>query len=220
MPYLIDPTAAAASIGAKCTGSVGPDDSALLNILNYLLPRVEDAMGVASLTFGETVDTFDLPVLASGVQPRDARLRLSNGYVENSEDFPVTITGPDGLPVSTWSIDLRLGVVILAAGWKAGSYTVTYSAGFSTPEVDPDIDPPLTPLFEDVPLWIEGVVVTLLVQWYRVNQKVLKLPDNVRYGELMVPLQKDITTRVYMRYQRPRDCVWPVNSTRADGMRV
>ncbi len=221
MPYLIDPSTAALAIQAKCGGSVAADNEGLLAILDLLLPRIEDLMDVASLTFGETTDTFEFeaPFISSDAY-RPKRARVNNGYLVNSEDAPITITNPNGdvLLDTEYTVDLRYGLFTFPS-WLVGTYTITYSAGFTATEGDEDASPVVPSLFEDVPAWIEGVIVTLLTTWYRTVAIQIKVAENVAYEEVMSALYRELAVRVYKRYMRPRgDVIFPVNSVRADGM--
>jgi hypothetical protein len=223
MSYLIDPSAAALAIQAKCGGSVAADNEGLLAVLDYLLPRVEDLMNVASLTYGQTTDSFTLDeVVPRHDAHKPVRLRLSNGYLVNSEDAPITITDPTGtvLTADDYTADLRLGVILLPV-WVAGDYTISYYAGFTATDADEDATPVVHSVFEDVPIWINGVVVTLLTTWYRMMPKSLVIPEGVAYADLMNALYSELAARIRMRYMRPRTGMqFAVNSTRADGMLV
>ncbi len=223
MPYLIDPAAAALAIQAKCGGSVAADNEGLLAVLNLMLPRVEELMNVDSLTYGETTDTFELESQVPRADTRKPiKLRLSNGYLVNSEDAPITITDPYGtvLVADEFTVDLRYGVITLPA-WYVGTYTISYFAGFTATEADEDATPVVHSVFEDVPVWINGVIVVLLTMWYRTIPKSLTLPQNVAYVELMNALYTELGSRVRMRYSRPRaNLQFPVNTARTDGMLV
>lgn len=218
MPYLMNPTDLAVAIGAQCGGSpVSPDNVALRTILGMLLPRVEDLMEVASLTYGETTDTFDYYDASTDLTVMSCnRLRLSNGYVENSDEHPITILDPDGVAVTDFFVNERDGVITLN-GWKKGKYTVTYYAGLKTAAhagdwADGD------PEFFDAPAWIVGIVVELLVMFYRTSRLAITPVKETNYEEAINSLDKEIKRRVYQRYQRPRDVEFPVRSIRTDGI--
>lgn len=221
--YLISPTRAALAINAKCGGSVSAEDTALLEVLDMLLPRVEAAMNVASLTYGETTDTFTLEHQVPRADARKAvKLYLSNGYLTISEDAPLVITDPNGVELETdeYSVNLRYGYITIPT-WLEGDYTVSYYAGFTASEADDEVDPPVLSYFENVPKWIEGVVVVLLTMWYRTMPKSLTLPENIAYRDLMHALYRELVTRIYQSYQRPRDNMeFAVSSVRTDGMLV
>lgn len=216
MAYILNPADVAKAIGVQCGGSaVTGTETALLAVLDLLLPRVEDLMDVASLTYGETTDTFQYFDDSTDVVPHGSPyLRLSNGYIENSEDHPVTILDPDGEAVEPDWIDLRYGVIKLKS-WKVGKYTVAYYSGFQSSEAEEEGDPVF---FLNVPTWIKGVVTTLMVQFYRTNEKAFRVPENVSYGAIMEALDKELKRRVYQRWQRSRVGEWAVTSVRTDGM--
>ncbi len=219
MSYLIDPARAALAIQAKCGGSVAADNEGLLAVLDLLLPRVEDLMNVASLTYGRTTDTFTLEHQIPRADDRKPiKLRLSNGYLTNSEDDAIVITDSNGtvLEDDEFTVDLRLGVITIPT-WYVGDYTVAYYAGFTATEADEDASPVVHSVFEGVPGWIDGVMVVLMTTWYRMMPKSLSLPDNVAYEQLMSALYGELAARVNMRYSRPRaNMLFPVNSTRID----
>jgi hypothetical protein len=220
MTYLTDPSKIALAIGAKCGGTITSDNEGILSTLELLLPRVEDAMNVASLTWGETTDTFQFPAAKPDQANETISFRLSNGYVANSQDHPIVITDSYGNAATVFSADLRYGVVA-ANGLKAGTWTIRYFAGFDVPVVDPDVDPPLPVIFAGVPAWIDGLIVALLVLWYRTEKLNPMVPQNYRYGELIAPLRREVYARIYGRYMRPRFGVeFPSSSVRTDGMNV
>ncbi len=223
MPYIMNPDEAAIAFGAKCGTSIKGADEGLLQVMALMLPKVEDAMNVASLTYGETTDTFRLSGPVPCYDAREpAQLYLSNGYVVISEDAPLVITDPNGNILTTvdYEIDKRYGIVTLSS-WLIGKYTISYFAGFTASEEDLDATPEVQSYFEDVPEWIKGLTVVFLSLWYKSISKSLTLPQNVRYGELIAPLYAEIQTRLYMRYQRPRaNMEFPIFSERTDGMLV
>lgn len=232
MAYLIDPSDAALAIGAQCAGKITSDNEQMLSILGLLLPRIEDAMNVASLVYGETTDIFSLDSPTPAFLQSNAKagaggssmwrgvvLRLSNGYVHRDTDNPITITGPDNNVVTAFKADLRYGLITLPLPWHGGEYTVTYRAGLKIAPVDPQASPPPVPVFEDVPEWLRGLTVAFLILWYRTSLLTPKTPVGFRFGELIAPLRHEIYARVYERYQRPRSNLYfPVSSARADGM--
>lgn len=220
MPYLMNPSALMVSVSMKCGGkSVESDDGTVLGILGLLLPRLEDLMAVASLTYGETTDTFEFFDDSTDTSPAsNGRIRLSNGYVENSEDHPVTILDPDGEPVEDFFLNERDGVITLDS-WVKGRYTVTYYAGLATLDHEDDWEEG-DPEFFDAPAWMQGVIVELFVMWNRTVPAQLKIPEQVAYAELVHQADKELKRRVYQRYQRPRDVDFPIRSIRTDGMLV
>lgn len=220
MFYLIDPIVAATAIGARCGSQPDPADEGLLNILSLLTPRVEDAMNVASLLYGESTDTFTLNRLlinsriASG---SPIELRLANGYLDAA--VPVAIIGPDGLEVdpSTYTVDRRLGMVSLNSDFQQGEYNVVYSAGFRPTAVDPEA-PDAPRVLQNVPDWIKGLLVTMLTLWYRTTVLSPKIPVGYRFDAIVAPLFRDLAVRVTNRYNRPRQLVeFYMDSVRTDG---
>ena len=208
MFYLIDPIVAATAIGARCGSAPDPADEGLLNILSLLTPRVEDAMNVASLVYGETTDAFSLNRLL--VNSRTAsnapvELRLANGYLDAA--VPVVVTGPDGVEVdpTTYKVDRRYGMVSLTK-FDIGEYSVVYTAGFHPVPVDPE-NPDAPRVLQNTPDWIKGLVVTMLILWYRTMVMAPKAPQGFRFDAIIQPILRDLAQRVVGRYNRPRQLV-------------
>jgi hypothetical protein len=204
---LIDPTEAALAIGAKCNGQQPADNEQLILVLNYITPRVEDALNVATLVRGDFVDSFYLTGMNARSERPIARLRLSNGFL--TEESDIAITDLDGEPIDAETIelyDLEHGVIELNS-WEKGRYSVAYKSGF-LPEEEPTTPPegydPNHRLLTEVPDWIKGLVITLLVQWFRSTMLAPKFPQNVNLEALDRMLRKEIYLRVYGRYMRPR----------------
>ncbi len=163
---LMTPSAAAVAIGAGCGGNVPSNtDAALLTILGLITPKVEAAIGVASLTLAQKTDRFRVdseglyhrfyeghysgspPEFHAGTydydegrarRNKELTLRLSNGFVvENT----VVITDPKGVVVDSVSypgIDIYIDQelgVITLDQWRQGTYYVTYMAGFEPASV-------------------------------------------------------------------------------------
>lgn len=212
MAYLIDPAKVALAIGARCAGNITSDNEQMLQLLDMLLPRIEDAMNVGYLTYGESTDTFALELPRTGNVKRKAVLRLTNGYVDAAT---VVITDPNGDPVTDYKLGTILGTVELPSTWLAGEYTVVHSAGFHLPDPLPEVPDPA--ILTGVPAWIEGLVTVLAVSWFRSLAIAPKAPLGFRFGELMAPLRQEIYTRIYSRYQRPRqDVLFPEYSVRTE----
>lgn len=223
MAYLMNPSAASLALGASCGASLSAADPGLLGVLALLLPRVEAAMNVDSLIYGETTDTF---TLEHQIPRADARkpvqFLLSNGYLTISEDAPLVVTDPNGDVVSSddYSVNTRFGYITLPS-WLEGDYTVSYYAGFTASEADDEAEPPVPAYFENVPKWIERLVITLLTIWYRTMPKGLSVPENVSYGAIMDALYRELISNIYQSYQRPRaNMQFAVRSVRTDGMLV
>lgn len=209
---LISPTNAALAIGAKCGGSAPTaDDAAMLTILNFITPRVEDALNVESLTLEEHIDHFRLPAMNLGTTQLGPRitLRLNNGFVVPDS---VVVTGPDGTEIDAdieADIDYIQGLVHLFV-WGKGTYKVSYAAGFE-PETEPEILPDgydtNQRVLQDVPEWIKAIAVAALVTWYRMSFLSPKASKDLSYAQVQNALQREIATRVYSRYMRPRQSV-------------
>lgn len=210
MAYLIDPAKAALAIGAKCGGSVSSDNEAMLSVLNLLLPRIEDAMNVGALTYGESTDTFIFEQPARGLLGstyktgangeilEKKRLRLTNGYVDSTQ---IVVTDPNDAAVTDYRLDPVFGIVELPS-WLPGDYAVVYKAGFKLPNPLPSEPDPA--ILVGVPAWLEGVAVSLLMLWYRTELLTPKAPTGFSFGELIEPLHREVRTRIYGRYDRPR----------------
>lgn len=204
---LIDPTEASTAIGVKCNGQQpGADNAQLILVLNYITPRVEDALNVASLIRGAFVDSFYLTGMNARSERPIARLRLSQGFLTTDA---ITITDMDGLEIDPEAIeltDLEHGVIELNT-WEKGRLSVAYTSGF-----EPTAMPVPVPegfeadrrVLQNVPDWIKGLVITLLVNWFRTTLVSPKLPQNVNLEALDRMLRKEIYLRVYGRYMRPR----------------
>ena len=126
---LIDPAVAALAIGAQCSGARAASDAPqLVEILNLITPRVEDALNVDSLARGAFVDRFYLPAMPDETITPDmyAPLRLSNAFIDTTT-ASVVVSRVDETAVdqSTISrVDAKYGVVYLSS-WSAGEYLVT-----------------------------------------------------------------------------------------------
>ena len=213
---LLSPSEAALAIGVKCGGSApADDDPQLVAILNYITPRVEDACNVYSLTRTTNTDKFivqRMPAYNSCRWPVPQEvprlsLRLSNGFVVADS---VVVTDPDGEELDlTDSVDMEreMGMVYLDS-WVRGTYTVTYDSGFEpvAGETPADAD---TQVMTGVPMWMKGIAISALVLWYRT---VVMSPKGgtkeISHGTILNHLHREIATRVYQRYMRPRvDCL-------------
>lgn len=211
---LISPPDAAAAIGAKC-GSSAPsaDDAALTSILGFITVRVEDALGVYSLTLEESYDRFRVKAMPPQNSRRKAdpdpriTFRLSSGFVVIGS---VEVVAPNGklLDLEGADIDYEMGLVHLSS-WSRGTYNVTYQAGFE-PEAEP-IPPPVG-YDEDnrvlmlVPDWIKAIAIGALVTWYRTMYLAPKggTVKDLAHRSISDAIHREISTRIYGRYLRPR----------------
>jgi hypothetical protein len=215
---LVSVEKAANAIGAKCGASVPTSDEvALRGIINLLTPKVEAALNVHSIVHDYHTDRFILPYKPypsrnPRAEPPKVSLRLTSGFVIPDS---VQVIDPNGDTVDLTSstvqgeIEHELGVVHLS-DWGYGKYLVHYDAGFA-PESEP-----ATPgdgydanerVLEDVPDWIIGIVITYLVQWYRNTVLAPKRNKEVPWALVEQGLIRDLNTRIYGRYMRPRDGV-------------
>lgn len=220
---IIDPSKVAVAVGAKCGGKT-PDsnDEQIITILNLILPRIEDAMNVASLVRGNFTDSFYLskPSRRQRADERERiQLRLSNGYVDPTS---IVVTGSDGNAVAHEIVtvetsDAEFGIVNLSS-WERGAYRVAYTSGFKPS--DPPQDPPEgydpnSRVLQNVPDWITGLAIDLVVQWWRTQNINPSVPKAASYAALDSALRRDIYVRVYGRYMRPRvGVIWSESLSR------
>lgn len=205
---IIDPKVLAAAIGAKCGGSApSADDEGMVTVLNLILPRVEDAMNVASLVRGTFTDHFFLgtPSRSDRESGKPAQLRLSNGIIDKTS-LTVTDANNNVLATDVIALNDEYGIVDVS-GWGRGHYAISYQSGFEpTPIPDPIPDgfDPNSRILQGVPDWILGIAVDLVVGWWRTQKLSPSAPKNVSYAALDSALRRDIYVRVYGRYMRPR----------------
>lgn len=209
---LMSPSEAALAIGGKCGGSAPTDeDTQLIAILDILTSRVEIALNVDSLVLAEHVDRavfpyYNLPNFPA-IEPPDPklRIRLCNGFLVPDT---VVIKDADGVVVDTTGlidVDRDMGVVNLSE-WDRGIHTIEYLSGFEpiTPDPEPTAYDPCHRVLAGIPTWIKGIVVDMLVQWYRTEVLVPRAVKDIRYGQLSLALDKILMSRIYSRYMRPR----------------
>lgn len=202
---LMDPTEAAEVIGARCGPSSAGDSPAIRAALRYITSAIEAILEVQTLEATRTTDVF----LCTSKMQRACGLALTNAFVS-----PSTLTMVDGNGTSyVEGTDFRLGsitgVVQPIEDLQIGWYTVEYVSGFSVAYPE-DPDTPLTEedeaylIAEGVPDWIKGMVIVLLVEWFRAKLLSPKLPDNIRMSDLMRALRNDLSRRMSGHYHRPR----------------
>jgi hypothetical protein len=214
---LIAPSEAATAISANCGGvAVSDTDAGMISVLELITPRVEDALNVESLTRGYGIDKFTLPAYESpkfpAVNPPAPKLslRLTNGFVVPDT---IIIKDSDGVAVSAdeeWFDHLSsdYGIVRLK-DWLQGDYTVEYVYGFDpiTPSPLPSSYNPDRRVLNGIPSWMKGIVIDMLTQWYRTESLNPRVSKDVSYGQLSVALMNVLRSRIYSRYQRPRQNV-------------
>lgn len=215
---IITTAKAATAIGAKSGGEVPTEDNAqLVAVITDLLPKIEEALNVQSLVRGPWIDTFRLPLFAAQ-EGYTIDLRLANGFLVSSED--VTLEDPDGVQ-TVLTEDQRLdelGIIKLDSCAR-GIHKVYYTSGFAPVEyVAPDPAPPeysadndlsyTNPLLQDVPEWLQTIAVTYVVDFYRRIVLAPKFPgkgDAAAGGRLVISeIRRELASRIYGRYMRPR----------------
>lgn len=203
---LLDPSTLSTLVSASCGGRDSGESRDMVSVLRRVTPRVEEALNVATLTRGVYTDSFFLP--GSGSRDDRAGLRLSNGFVVPDS---VTVIDPNGNPVSSDvmsedEIDYRYGVIHISQ-WMRGRYKVRYTSGFEPadlPASPPDWMTPDDRVLKDVPDWIEALVANFAVLWFRTARISPKVNEKISYGQVDAAIRKEITARLYPRYQRPR----------------
>lgn len=218
---LMTPAEMVALLGSKACGGEEGGSTAL--VLDMILPRLEDAMNVASLVRGKFVDTFVLPTYDPQHVP--LVLRLSNGYVVKDTIKVQAGDDPDFLASASHFLDLEMGTVSMHS-WSRGTISVEYESGFKPkPEL---IDDPQNPgnqipkpvnelVLEGVPDWMKALAVGFMVEWYRTFQTIPKFKPEVSYAQVEAALRRHIYARIYGRYMRPRaGVVWPSQTIRVD----
>ena len=218
MPLIISPSDAALLIGAKCGGAApDTDDPQLLALLAGMTERLAAAMNVNTLVRGTFMDRFYLdrmPEQYPSRGPRKVSVRLSNAYLVG-ESF--TLYDEDGEEVTDTDVvpnaartDAKYGVIDFTT-WDRGYYTLEYDAGFELPDPTP-VGKPLAaplPVLIDTPEWMRHVVTMFLVSWYRAIVLQPKTPKDMNHTALMTSLQRELQSRIYEAYQRPRaGLVW------------
>jgi hypothetical protein len=175
-----------------------------------MTPRVEAALGTYTLTLEEHTDKFfatPMPTVTYPDQPPPTlRVLLTNGFV-----IPDTIevTDPNGDIVdleAAADIDHLRGCLNLTT-WIRGSYSVFYEAGF-----EPEAEPAILPsgyvsdqrVLQEIPEWMKAIVIGYLTTWYRVAYMSPKAPKDLSFGALSDALSRELYSRVYSNYQRPR----------------
>lgn len=203
---LMTPEKAALAIGARCSGSApDADNTQLREILRLLTPRVEEALNVRSLTRGVYRDHFFIPVPHPSTRRAGTPtiLRLTNGFLVPNT---VEIVNSSGEPVENFVAHCQQGMVHVSPN-ISGVHYVQYQSGFEPEEIPDDapadFDPEYLVLLE-VPDFIESIVVACLVLWYRTTVINVRASKDLSIGAVMNSLRREITTRIYGKYQRQR----------------
>jgi len=192
--YLLTPTEIAQALQrSNCRADDTTVDS-LAMILLMAQTRIEEALEVASLEYGTFTDVFE--VTDANVLRRE--VRLVNAFLDPSMPIVLARPGiaidPDDDPYVPYKVVPDTGILTLD-GLGRGQYGITYSGGFKK-----DADN----YAQDVPEWIKTLCVTMVLHWYRVGMLSPAVPENVSYAALINSAVREIMTRKYMRYDRPR----------------
>lgn len=207
---LISPDEVSQATGVTCGGGAGGSaEAALITILGKILPRLEDAMNVATLLRGNFTDYFSL----SGRNAEPIVLRLSNGYVVEGS---VMLHDSEGGTIDASAIDFidyEYGTVNLARQMR-GRVAVSYSSGFEAKPVPEPAEgqepPPLNAwVLQNVPEWMKALASLYLVEWYRTARVAPQIPKGVSLSAMEASLRRHVHVRTYERYMRPRvNVVW------------
>ncbi len=184
----------AAAVGAQCAGRAPePDDIKFIAMLNDTHARIEDSLNIPSLQLFGYTDKFELHM---HLLRNTETFRLHGGFVDPSS---VIVTDPIGAVVNSdrLTIDGPLGTVMIDNPIY-GRYTIQYNAGFA---VDEDNDK----LLAGTPSWLRALLDPAAVIWFRtITVQAAKVPEGMSFGQIMQPVYRDLTSRIYSRYQRPR----------------
>lgn len=207
---LLHPVRLCRAIGTTCPTGDGTGMEALLEQLRLLTPEVASMLNVRELRAGAFEDTFSL-------RDRATRkvFRLSNGFLQMTS---MTLSGfydTDGSPVTTPEfVNEEEGTVTVSFASRDDYVSIAYTSGFGIPEdlgTSDDVhENPAYRVGLNVPEWIEGIVTNAYVRLRRNAQ--LKPDAPKEYGflpSLNDALKREIQTRLYGAYMRPRDgVVW------------
>lgn len=204
---ILTPTEASQAIGAACGGSSpSATDPQLLRILSYLTPRVEGAMNVDSLRRRHYEDSFRVVCSTRSTSPNKL-FRLSNGYIVKDT---LSVTSPSGTVTLETSPEVIVGYeegTVEMPCTESGKYIIGYYSGFEVENM-PD---PVPFGFEDefrafigVPQWMKALAATYLIRWYRTVQLSPKANTDISFASISKDLDREIYSRVYSTYMRPR----------------
>lgn len=195
MSYLLTAQQITDALGAA--GCARPGDQPInqyITALGMVQSRVEGLMNVQTLELGTFTDTFTV----IDCRQRKQLLRLTNALLP--ADTPCTVASADGSDIGAIKVDRRYGIVTTAQ-LSEGDYTCTYTAG-----LDKDADG----FFKDVPQWLTSIAINCIVIWFRLGMLSPKVPDSVSYAALIQATVRELSTRIYETYMRPRvDVLWP-----------
>ncbi len=206
MAHLKSPEQIAKAIGAVSNGTLpSATDEKFLAMLDAVHPRLEEALNIPTLVLSDYTDTFEV---AKRFPSTIEVFRLTGGFLTNDE---VTVTDANGdtIDASRLLINRAMGTIGIERV-ATGRYTVTYRAGFA-------VQDGTTELY-DVPdehKWLGECLIAHALIWFRTMQSQIKAPEGISFNAIMTPLYRDLQSRIYMRYQRPRAGMhWPLHAER------
>ncbi len=214
---LIDPITAAKALGISCgvgreAASAADDLSVPLNIM---LPRIEDALDVASLPRAQFSDTFT--VGGRGYDGFHA-LRLANGFLVQGVDTPLVVTEVASAAVidpADLIVDDNYGIVRIPS-YRCGMYRVDYYAGFEAIATEADGVPiPLDKQVLNVPTWLQTIAIHVLNEWFRSVPRTVAIKEGISFAAINTQSNRAMQHAIWGRYLRPRaEVVWTLKSQR------
>ena len=200
MAILRDPEEVAQRIGLNVNGkSPAPNEPKFRAMLENATTRIRNALSTP-LELANRVDFFEL---GADLRRNNETFRLGAGFVQPGT---VVVTDPYGNPVNSerFRVNYELGTVTVTRPCQ-GEWKVAYTSGFAATAADPAI-------YQEVPDWIVELVDMAALAWVRI-MFADKVPDSVSYNALMNAIYRDLASRVYSRYDRPRSPAhFPVHS--------
>lgn len=190
-------TVSGLAAGQACSA---PAQSNFDTLLHSVRTRIEEAMNVRSLERKVWVDHFDVPTEADGLP---ITLRLSNGLLQ--EDSGILLNSAiDGALTVDHEVDRHMGLVMVTLA--AGKHKITYSSGFLADAG--------TGVFINHPEWLQSIAKLTMMHVVRLSSTGA-IPKDVSYGALTTAMVRELATRVYARYMRPRaGCLWAYREAR------
>lgn len=211
---LVDPQKAAKAIAAACgIGREASGTGDLAQPLDMIRPRVEGAMDVKTLAYGQFLDTF-----RTGGRGYDGlyALRLENGFIDVAAPLVVTNL-TTGTPVDPADVDTdaERGIVYVPTKYNLGTLSVNYFSGFkavATTDANGDAIPePLQVM--DTPMWLQTIAIGALNEWFRSIPLTPKVNDKLSLSALNGQANKYVQMQVWGRYMRPRaEVIWAYKS--------
>lgn len=219
---LIDPITAAKALNVSCgigrESATAADD--LTIPLNIMLPRVEDALDVASLPRAQFTDTFQL--CGRGYDGFHA-MRLANGFIAMGDDTPLVVTETGGNTVvdpADVIVDDNYGIVRIPS-YRRGTYRVNYHAGFLPKATETTAVPPapipVDKQILDVPVWLQTIAIHVLNEWMRSVPATVSVKEGMSFAAINTQSNRAMQHAIWGRYLRPRaEVVWTMMSQRVN----